>query len=271
MLRKRIIFTLLYDSGQFVLSRNFRLQKVGDLAWLNRNYNFSQIAFHIDELIVLDVSRGPRDLQRFCETLRTLSQGCFAPIAAGGGVRSVSEARALLQSGADKVVVNSALFQSPRLIQDLVEAFGQQCMVGSVDLKRSANGNYSVHIENGTQVLHMSVAQALETLSQGLVGEIYLNSMDRDGTGQGYDFDVLSALPSTWSTPIILAGGVGNSQHLTAGLQHSRVDAVATAHLFNFVGDGLAKARSNIVSIGMPLAHWPALDALALRGPGGGL
>jgi len=268
VLRKRIVFTLLYDRGQFVLSRNFRLQRVGDLGWLNRNYNFSQIAFHIDELIVLDVSRGPRDLQKFSETLRALSKGCFAPIAAGGGIRAISEARTLLQSGADKVVVNSALFQSPNLVSDLVEVFGQQCVVGSVDLKRSATGHYALHVENGTQAVEASPINALEALSQGLVGEIYLNSMDRDGTGQGYDFGILSALPPQWSTPIILAGGVGNSQHLMAGLQDARVDAVATAHLFNFVGDGLAKARLNLVSNGMPLANWPSLDSLTLSASG---
>lgn len=271
MLRKRIIFTLLYDNGHFVLSRNFRLQRVGDLAWLNRNYNFSRIAFHIDELIVLDVSRSQRDSQKFCQMLREFSQGCFAPIAAGGGVRSVAGARALLQSGADKVVVNSALFQSPELVHELVEAFGQQCVVGSVDLKRNANGNFSVHIENGTQQLDMPVAQALEPLSHGLVGEIYLNSMDRDGTGQGYDFDILSALSSSWRTPVIFAGGVGNSQHLMVGLQDPRVDAVATAHLFNFVGDGLAKARSNIVSSGIHLAHWLPPEALGPNPAGSAL
>lgn len=265
MLRKRIVFTLLYDRGQFVLSRNFRLQRVGDLGWLNRNYNFSQIAFHIDELIVLDVSRGPRDLHKFSETLRVLSKGCFAPIAAGGGIRTISEARTLLQSGADKVVVNSALFQSPNLVSDLVEVFGQQCVVGSVDLKRCATGKYVLHVENGTQVVEAPPINALEALSHGMVGEIYLNSMDRDGTGHGYDFDMLTVLPSQWSTPVILAGGVGNSQHLLAGLQDVRVDAVATAHLFNFVGDGLAKARLNLVSSGMPLANWPSLDSLTLR------
>ena len=126
-----------------------------------------------------------------------------------------------------------------------------------------------LHVENGTRAIKAPPAQALEPLSQGLVGEIYLNSMDRDGTGHGYDFEMLSALPPQWSTPIILAGGVGNSQHLMAGLQDHRVDAVATAHLFNFVGDGLAKARSNIVSSGLPLADWPALDSLALQGSGG--
>ena len=149
-----------------------------------------------------------------------------------------------------------------------MEVFGQQCVVGSVDLKRSATGHYALHVENGTQAVEASPINALEALSQGLVGEIYLNSMDRDGTGQGYDFDMLGVLPSQWSTPIILAGGVGNSQHLLAGLQDARVDAVATAHLFNFVGDGLAKARLNLVSNGMPLANWPSLDSLTLNASG---
>jgi cyclase len=169
-----------------------------------------------------------------------------------------------LKSGADKVVVNSALFQSPALMRELVEAFGQQCVVGSVDLKRYSGGIYKVHIANGNQSLEVSATAALEPLSAGLVGEVYLNSMDRDGTGQGYDFELLSVLPTRWSTPIILAGGVGNSEHLRAGLQDDRVDAVATAHLFNFVGDGLAKARSNIVALGVPLASWPTMGEIGL-------
>jgi len=107
MLKKRMIFTLLYNHGAFMLSRNFRLQKVGGLSWLKKNYDFSQVAFSIDELIVLDVSRGERDLAQFCEHLKGLADGCFVPIAAGGGVRSLADARMLLRSGADKVVVNT--------------------------------------------------------------------------------------------------------------------------------------------------------------------
>jgi cyclase len=268
MLKKRIIFTLLHDNGYFMLSRNFRLQKVGDLSWLQRYYNFSHISFHIDELIVLDVSRQARDLPRFCETLQELSRGCFAPIAAGGGVSSVLDARTLLQSGADKVVVNSALFTSPSLVRELVEAFGQQCVVGSVDLKRNNDGLYKVYVENGRRELQGSAKDLLAPLSFGLIGEIYLNSIDRDGTGQGYDFELLSVLQRDWSAPVILAGGVGNSEHLKAGLEDSRVDAVATAHLFNFVGDGLAKARSNIVDSGVPLASWPPVECLGLSAQG---
>jgi cyclase len=107
MLKKRIIFTLLYDSGNFMLSRNFRLQQVGNLTWLQRNYNFSHIAFFIDELIILDVSRGERNTDNFCETLKKLTSDCFVPIAAGGGVRSIDYARRLLRSGADKIVINT--------------------------------------------------------------------------------------------------------------------------------------------------------------------
>jgi len=257
MLKKRLIFTLLYDGGSFVLSRNFRLQKVGDLGWLQRHYDFSRIAFHIDELIVLDVTRGVRDLDRFCETLQALTEGCFVPIAAGGGLRSLEQARRLLRSGADKVVVNTALHEQPRLPAELAEDFGQQCVVGAVDLRRDAEGRPSVWVDNGSRQVASGALQALQWLRELHVGELYLNSMDRDGTGQGYDFGLLDLVADRCSVPIIMAGGVGNAAHLLAGLDDSRVDAVATAHLFNFIGDGLARARRRIIEAGHTLGRWP--------------
>ena len=135
MLKKRIVFTLFYDQGAFMLSRNFRLQKVGDLTWLQNNYNFSKVAFSIDELVVLDVSRTKRDLHNFCRHLKALSQGCFVPISAGGGIRSIGDAKMLLRSGADKIVVNTPLFETPSLIENLSAEFGQQCIVASMDTK----------------------------------------------------------------------------------------------------------------------------------------
>ena len=124
MLKKRIIFTLLYDQGTFVLSRNFRLQKVGDLRWLKENYDFSRVAFSIDELIILDVSRGDRDEEKFREHVGSLSEECFIPIAAGGGIRNVEQARQLLYSGADKIVVNSLLSNDEDVIQEIAFEFG---------------------------------------------------------------------------------------------------------------------------------------------------
>lgn len=265
MLKKRIIFTLLFDNGQFMLSRNFRLQKVGNLGWLQRNYNFAQVAFFIDELIVLDVSRGTRDPDTFCAALEQISAGCFAPIAAGGGVTSVDYARRLLRSGADKVVLNSALMDDPDLVRDIAREFGQQCVVGAVDVKR-AGGDYGVHIRNGSHLLDTPARESLAWTRCGQVGEIYLNCIDRDGTGQGYDFDTLDLLPPDCSIPVILAGGVGNAKHFAEGLADPRVDAVATAHLFNFVGDGLKKARHMLLHGGTDLASWPDVGTLDLAG-----
>jgi cyclase len=262
MLKKRILFTLLYDNGQFMLSRNFRLQKVGNLAWLQQNYNFSLISFFIDELIVLDVTRGERNQAAFCETLEALTAGCFVPIAAGGGVRSIEHVRRLLRSGADKVVINTPIFSQPELLKELAAEFGQQCLVGSLDLKRTQEGEYEIRVESGARALDGAADDLLRRLCDATVGEWYLNSVDQDGTGQGYDLALLDQLPAEWSMPVILAGGAGNASHLAAGLADSRVDAVATANLFNFLGDGLKQARSGLLSSGVELASWPTFDAL---------
>ena len=133
MLKKRLIFTLLYNDGHFMLSRNFRLQKVGDIRWLQENYNFDKVSFSIDELVVLDVTRGQRDAKRFNENLERIAKGCFLPIAAGGGVSEIASARALLRAGADKVVVNSALSKNPDCMALLAREFGHQYVVAFVD------------------------------------------------------------------------------------------------------------------------------------------
>jgi cyclase len=265
LLKRRIIFTLLFDNGSFMLSRNFRLQKVGNLTWLERNYNFANVAFFIDELIVLDVTRGQRDPAAFLAALRTISAGCFAPIAAGGGIDSVDYARRLLRAGADKVVLNSALFSNPALVADITSEFGQQCVVGSVDLKSDGRSGYWIFVENGARRLDVPVREALGWHELGSVGEIYLNCIDRDGTGQGYDFATLDQLPEGWGLPVIMAGGVGSARHLAEGLADPRIDAVATAHLFNFVGNGLMKARHALLADGGQLAEWPDIDTLNLR------
>lgn len=248
-----------------MLSRNFRLQKVGNLKWLQTHYNFSHISFSIDELVVLDVTRGERNTEAFCEALKALTEGCFVPIAAGGGVRTIEHARTLLRSGADKVVVNSALYQDDGFIAALASEFGRQCVVASMDVKRSADGSYLVMAECGNRSLEGAAAYWIERVTNDAVGEIYLNSIDRDGTGQGYDMQLLDLLPPEMPKPVILAGGVGNSTHLAEGLADRRVDAVATAHLFNFVGDGLTQARRSLIAGGVELPIWDIqlLDSIA--------
>jgi cyclase len=252
MLSKRLIFALLYDNGSFMLSRNFRLQKIGDLNWLEDNYGFANVGYQIDELVVIDVSRQNRDTAKFCEALKQLTRDCFAPITAGGGINTIEHARELLRSGADKILVNSALHDQPELVDTLAREFGRQCVVASVDTQK-INNSYRVLKHNGTIETAYSLDQFLLRCAGLPIGEIYLTSIDRDGTGNGIDFEMLTHLNHVKDLPIIIKGGVGNADHIIAGLSDNRVDAVATAHLLNFMGDGLARARELAISGGINL------------------
>lgn len=255
MHKKRIIFSLLFNNGNFALSRNFHLQSVGDVNWLQRNYNFSKISFSIDELILMDVSRQGRNLNEFSETLKKITEGCFVPICAGGGLKQISEVDALLRSGADKVMVNTGLFENIDFIRQIADSYGEQCIVASFDVKKNVSNQYELWSSNGMKLEGLA-KDYFDRLDNFPVGEIYINSIDQDGTGNGYDLDILNILPSGMNKPVIFAGGVGNSKHLAAGLSESRIDAVATAHLFNFIGDGLKKARSDLIEKGYDLPIW---------------
>ena len=255
MLKKRLIFTLLYNSGIFSLSRNFRLQNVGDIKWLNENYNFDYISKYIDELIVLDVSRSSRDINAFSDILKTLTEKVFVPISSGGGIRKYEDAKILLDSGADKLVINSSLFTDKELINNLSSEFGRQCLVGSLDIKKQSN-TYEAYIQNGSKKINKNNYEILSILKKCPIGEIMLHSIDRDGTGQGFDFDSLLFLNNKINLPIIISGGAGNGRHLIEGLKHNRIDAVSSSHLFNFIGDGLKIAREEAINNKIKLANW---------------
>ena len=257
MAKKRLIFTLLYNDGGFMLSRNFRLQRAGDIKWLKTNYNFKRIAFSIDELIILDVSRNERNIDRFCEHIKAISQQCFIPVAAGGGIRHLAQAKQLINSGADKLVVNTILQQDPSLVKDLVKIYGSQCIIASVDIKKQTDG-LACFINNGTQKTDLSFLQYIQQITALGVGEIYLNSIDKDGTGQGYLFELIETIKDQVQVPVIMAGGAGNWNHLLEGIQHQMTSAVATANLFNFVGDGFPNARKQLLSSRINLAQWEA-------------
>lgn len=264
MLKKRILFTLLYNDGNFMLSRNFRLQKVGNLIWLQKNYNFSQVAFSLDELVILDVTRENRNRSKFCEHVKSVAKECFIPIAAGGGIQNVEEAIALLRSGADKIVVNSMVADNPAMIFELASVLGRQCVIVSADVKQ-VDDELVVFTHNGSRQQELNLSHWLEKIHTLPVGELYLNSIDRDGTGQGYFSRMLDCLPPTWNIPVIIAGGAGNYRHLAEGLSDARVNAVATAHLFNFVGDGLENAREQLLASGIDLVRWNKKSAMELK------
>ena len=251
MLRKRIIFTLIYSDGFFNQSRNFRLQKVGDIRWLERNYKFQKIAFSLDELVVLNASKSDKDMTKFANTLSELVDDVFIPIAAGGGIRSLEDAGMLFANGADKIVLNSTLYTDKGLVQKLVKKYGSQSIVASID-----HIAQDVFISNGTQKIDVCLDDYIKHIEQLHVGEVYLNSIEKDGTGFGYDISFIESVSESIATPLIIAGGAGNEKHLIEGLKVEKVNAVATANLFNFIGDGLPNARVKALESNCNLANW---------------
>lgn len=255
MLRKRIIFALIYSDGHFMQSRNFRLQKVGNLHWLEKNYKFQNIAFALDELIVLNATKANKDIAQFADTVSKLVNDVFIPIAAGGGIKTIEDAELLFKSGADKIVLNSLLVENPDMVKELIKNYGSQSIVASIDCKKKSD-SYDILINDGNDKIDFSIQEYIKYLEELSVGEIYLNSIDKDGTGFGYDQTLIECVNKITSLPLIIAGGAGNENHLAQGLQIENVSAVATANLFNFIGNGLPIARKNLLKNDYNLAKW---------------
>jgi cyclase len=255
MLRKRIIFSLIYNDGFFTQSRNFRLQKVGNLHWLEKNYQFQKIAFSLDELIVLNASRDNKSITEFAFMISQLVKDVFIPICAGGGIRSMEDAELLFRSGADKIIVNSILLGNPVLVKEIIQQYGSQSLVASVDYK-TVNAVNEVFISDGTKKIEQDLEEYLAYIESLDIGEIYLNSIDKDGTGFGYDFPTIQSIAKKIKKPLIIAGGAGNEKHLVEGLNIKEVSAVATANLFNFIGDGIPNARAKVLEAGLNIVDW---------------
>ena len=255
MLRNRLIFGLIYNAGAFMQSRNFRLQRVGDINWLERNYKFQKISFSLDELIVLDATKKNKDIKKFAETVKRLVNDVFIPVAAGGGIRILEDAELLFNNGADKVILNSALYEKPELAKDIIEKYGSQSLVASVDYK-VIDKTPVVYIKDGTLPIPISLEDYLKYLDDIGVGEILLNSIQQDGTGFGYDINTVLEYGQSISVPLLIMGGAGNEGHLHDGLKQNGVSAVVTANLFNFIGNGLPKARQYLLDNEMNIASW---------------
>lgn len=237
------------------MSRNFSLQAVGNFDWLRKHYHLHSITRSIDELVMLNVSRGANDIKSFCESISQLSAMSFMPIAAGGGIREIDDAYRLLNAGADKLVMNNALFRMPGLVEGVARTFGSQCVVISLDVKRSDAG-FQTFSDAGKHDTGMSLEAAIR-LAEGLgAGELYVTSIDQDGTGQGYELESLRIATATSRLPVIASGGVGDFRHFVEGLSLDGVTGASTANIFNFMSDGLTQARAFIEAQGVKLASW---------------
>lgn len=260
MLRTRLIPVLLLRNGLLVRSESFSIhQVVGNP--INEARRFSE--WNVDELVYLDISRGGeydsrRDDHRVSslagpmEILEAVSQSCFMPLTWGGGLRTVEQMGECFRRGADKVSVNSAAFRDPQLIRDAARRFGSQAVVISIDVRRDQDGSPEVVIDGGHEPTGVDpVEWASEAVAQG-AGEILLQSIDRDGTARGYDLELIGAVSSACSVPVVALGGVGNYDHFADGWK-AGADAVAAANIFHFKEQSDRNAKRAMARAGVPV------------------
>ena len=256
MNKPRLCFTLLYANGMFHLSRNFKLQAVGDLSWLIDNYEFEFIARSIDELIILNVDKGEVNWQEFVSVVHKITTQCFMPVAIGGGIRSIDHAQILFANGADKIVLNSVYFEDPELVTLLVRNFGAQSIIASLDFMSEEGCEGEVFINCGQKKTSLTISDALKIVVRVGAGEVYLTSIDRDGTGMGYDLMAIERAYNLCDLPLIASGGADTYDRLAEGIRSGFVSAVSTSHLFNFMGSGLRDARNELINDGIGLSSW---------------
>ncbi len=248
MLARRIIPCLDVAGGRVVKGVHFEsLRDAGDPVEQAARYD----AEGADELVFLDISASPDERRTTLEMVARVADSIFIPFTVGGGIRSVADAGAALRAGADKVSVNTAAVRDPSLISRLAESFGSQCAVAAVDVKR-VDGRWTVVVNGGREQTALEAVGWMRRLEALGAGEILLTSMDRDGTGTGYDLDLLGAAASAVTIPIIASGGAGNLAHLAEALE-AGAHGVLAATIFHFRGSSLPEARAFLRERGYPV------------------
>ena len=205
-----------------------------------------------DEICFLDITATSSGRAIMLDTVRRTAENVFIPLTVGGGVRSVSDMRAVLRAGADKVAINSAAVQRPRLIRECARAFGSQCVVVAIDAKRTKAG-WTVHTKGGRVDIGIdAVAWAARAARLG-AGELLVTSMDRDGTNDGYDLGLLEAIRRRVSVPVIASGGAGGPQDLVDALAPGRADAALAASIFHRDIYSVAAVKQELAAAGIPV------------------
>ncbi len=250
MVLKRVIPCLDVDAGRVVKGTNFvGLRDAGDPVELAERYD----AEGADELVFLDITASHERRETIVELARRTAENVFIPFTVGGGIRSVADAQAVLDAGADKVSVNSAALHRPQLLDELASTFGAQCVVIAIDAKRE-DGGWGVYVNGGRRRVEgrEAVAWAREASSRG-AGEVLLTSMDRDGTSDGYDLELTRAVAEAVGVPVIASGGAGRLEHLSEAIAEGGADAVLCASIFHYGTFSVAEAKRRMDADGIPV------------------
>lgn len=249
MLKKRIIPIQLLLDGRLVKTRTFgEWRDVGDPVKSSGVYN-SQYA---DELIFLNVAREHRTIEMLRTVIEKVSAVSFMPMAMGGGIGSAEDAAELIRTGADKVVVNSGAYRDRSIIAATADQFGAQAVIVSIDARRHPDtGAYRLYSDCGRQAEPVSLAEHVERCVEAGAGEIMIQSIDRDGTMEGFDIDLVREAMAVARVPVIAAGGSGNYSHLRDLFVETDVSAAACGSLFNFSDSNPIRAKAFLTNHGL--------------------
>jgi cyclase len=251
MLFRRIIPCLDVNAGRVVKGVRFQeLRDAGDPVACARAYD-GQGA---DELIFLDITASSDGRAIMHDVVRATAEQCFMPLTVGGGLRSVDDIRAMLKAGADKISLNTAAIKNPDLIREAARKFGNQCIVVAIDAKQEPDGrSWRVYTHGGRFPTDLNAVEwAKQAVSLG-AGEILLTSMDRDGTGAGYDLNLTRAVSDAVEVPVIASGGAGTLAHLTEVLDQGHASAVLAASIFHFGTFTIPQAKAYLASCNVPV------------------
>lgn len=248
MLKSRLISVIIVRDGQVVQSIRFRHTNVIHYDALHAVETFSK--WSVDEIVVLNVSRDSSTREQFADVVKHISRHCFVPLAVGGWITDEVYAQNILRSGADKLVVNTAVADDPELIGVLSNRYGRQCIVASMDIKRSGEGEPTVFVDRGRRdTAQNAVAWAQRAVELG-AGEIFFNSIDHDGARKGYDLDSLRLVCAAVDVPVIAFGGVFTWDHLEEGIR-AGASAVAAANIFHYTEQSTKKAKLHLAEAGV--------------------
>jgi cyclase len=248
MLARRIIPCLDVAGGRVMKGVHFTaLRDAGDPVEQATRYD----ADGADELVFLDISASPEARQTTLEMVGRVAEALFIPFTVGGGIRTVADAGATLRAGADKVSVNTAAVRDPSLVSRLAESFGSQCVVAAVDVRRS-DGRLAVMVNGGREETALEAIDWVRRLESLGAGEILLTSMDRDGTGEGYDLPLVRLAADAVSIPVIASGGAGRLEHLAEAIE-AGAHGVLAATIFHYQGSSLPEARAYLRERGYPV------------------
>ncbi|MDQ3840988.1 MAG: imidazole glycerol phosphate synthase subunit HisF [Actinomycetota bacterium] len=249
-LKVRIIPCLDVDAGRVVKGTKFKnLRDAGDPVELAALYDREGA----DEIVFYDITASHENRDTAVALARRAAEEVFIPYTIGGGVRTVSDIRAMLRAGADKVSVNSAAVRTPDLINDGAERFGGQCVVLSVDVKRrEGKPGWEVYLNGGRLNMGMDAVEWLVEGERRGAGEFVLNSMDADGTETGYDLDLISEVASKTRLPIIASGGAGHPEHMISAVR-AGASAVLAASIFHFGEWSIAEVKEHMAQAGIPV------------------